>query len=804
MVVEKGKLQPQFCFNRSKTKYILNTNSNVVKVFLLIGSVMLLLVRCEDPLDSVVTKKDSNDLFELTLEASNDIVNSQHSLNIYAKIERLKHGIADVSNKVLGVWDLIYDYPDTLDPKVLEVNYTFNSDNTVTRVETHRFADIFSKIVGKWNISSVGVDTIDSELLQIEYEFDDDTTVTVEKTYKFDVSKLGSRMLGEWTLTSSTDLSVDLSNFTFKYTFENDSSVTFVQTETSSGATDFGKASAPTFVDIDKDADADLFVGSLDGTIKYFENSGSSMSPSFTAKTGTSNPLNGVVVSGWAAPGFVDIDGDGDMDVFIGQDDGTISYYKNGGSSTSASFSEVSGNDNPLDSVDVGYNSVPSFVDIDGDGDMDAFFGAFDGVVTYYNNTGNSTAATFTVQVGDSEVAKLVATAHSSPSFTDIDKDGDLDVFVGDGDGTIKFFTNTGNSNAHSFSAQTGEDNLLTDDLGANAAVDFEDIDGDGDLDLFAGTYDGNVNYYKNSGSAKGADFVLQTNNFGANVATTRTGGWSYADASKTLEVTYYDISGGEVETGTVSFDTDGLTIPISSYMTWKTDKRDVTFQKTANVTGFSAPADSVVSMSGGWDYDKRTNLLSVMVFGLSESGTISFDTKASTVPIGAFMYWDNSSTVTTFVKTANVSGADATPDSVITSAGGWDWDAATGFLSTTIMGSQLSGAVSFETEGQSVPINGFMYWETDQEGKLTFKKKSNVSGSSNSSMKLSLDATSGSLDIHHISSTSNITVVIADSAKSKFKVQGLFVPSSSKTSALVSAKFQDLFVKIPITIVKR
>ena len=69
MVVEKGKLQPQFCFNRSNKKFILNTNSNVVKVFLLIGSVMLLLVSCEDPLDSVVTKKDSNDLFELTLEA---------------------------------------------------------------------------------------------------------------------------------------------------------------------------------------------------------------------------------------------------------------------------------------------------------------------------------------------------------------------------------------------------------------------------------------------------------------------------------------------------------------------------------------------------------------------------------------------------------------------------------------------------------------------------------------------------------------------------------------------------------------
>jgi len=46
--------------------------------------------------------------------------------------------------------------------------------------------------------------------------------------------------------------------------------------------------------------------------------------------------------------------------------------------------------------------------------------------------------------------------------------------------------------------------------------------------------------------------------------------------------------------------------------------------------------------------------------------------------------------------------------------------------------------------------------------------------------------------------------VIIADSAGSKFQVEGLFVPSSSKTKALVSAKFQDLFVKIPIDIVKR
>jgi hypothetical protein len=44
----------------------------------------------------------------------------------------------------------------------------------------------------------------------------------------------------------------------------------------------------------------------------------------------------------------------------------------------------------------------------------------------------------------------------------------------------------------------------------------------------------------------------------------------------------------------------------------------------------------------------------------------------------------------------------------------------------------------------------------------------------------------------------------MADSAKAKFQVEGLFVPSSSKKNALISAKFQDLFVKIPVTIVDR
>ena len=791
-------------------------HSNTAKLILLLAaSVLLLVVSCEDPLDSVVTKKDSNDLFELTLETSNNIVNSQHSLDIIAKVERLTDGIADLSNKILGVWDLIYDEPDTLDPTLLEIHYTFNSDNTVTRVETHRFADIFSKIVGKWNIHSIGTDTINSELLAIEYDFDDDTTMTVEETHIFDVSKLGSKVLGVWKVTEASD-APDLSNLTLEYTFENDSTISFHRIESSSEGIDVGYASAPVFVDIDRDADKDVFIGSQDGTIIYYENTGSSIKAVFTHKTGSSNPLSGVVVSGAAAPSFVDIDADGDMDLFIGEDDGTISHYVNGGSSTTPSFSEKTGDDNPLDGVDVGYNSKPTFADINGDGDMDAFMGEYDGFINYYENTGSSTTAAFTVQVdADDTLLNSDVGTNSAPAFVDLDKDGDLDVFIGDDNGFNHYYKNDGTNVAHSFSLKVGSDNPLNavdvgEDDNMKATPAFVDIDGDGDMDLFVGENDGTINHYLNGGDIVNAAFTEQTDesnplNVAASVTDTRTGGWVYTDAIKQVQVAFYDTSGGEVETGTVSFDTDSLTIPVSAYMYWKTDKRDVTFQKTSHVTGFSAPADSVVSVSGGWGYDKETNLLSVMVLGQTESGAVSFDTKSSTVPVGAFMYWESSDQGSiTFVKTANVSGAEATPDSVVTSAGGWNWDTAAGVLSATIMGSQLSGSVTFETEGQIVPINGFLYWQTDQEGNLTFKKISNVSGSSISSMKLALDATSGSLDIHHVSSTSNITVVIADTAKSKFQVEGLFVPSSTKTSALVSAQFQDLFVKIPITIVKR
>src|ERR1019366_9564437 len=102
---------------------------------------------------------------------------------------------------------------------------------------------------------------------------------------------------------------------------------------------------------------------------------------------GAANPLNAVGVGDYSAPAFVDIDGDGDKDAFIGAGDGTLYYYKNTGTSTVPVFTLQTGANSPFNGVDIGSLSVPGFVDIDGDGDQDVFIGETYGSIIYYKNT---------------------------------------------------------------------------------------------------------------------------------------------------------------------------------------------------------------------------------------------------------------------------------------------------------------------------------------------------------------------------------------------------------------------------------
>ena len=264
-----------------------------------------------------------------------------------------------------------------------------------------------------------------------------------------------------------------------------------------------GSFSAPTFVDVDNDGDKDAFIGESGGTIKYYKNTGTAAAPVFTAQTGAANPFNGVDVGDRSTPTFVDIDNDGDKDAFIGESGGTIKYYKNTGTAAAPVFTAQTGAANPFNGVDVGSYSTPTFVDIDNDGDKDAFVGEESfGLIKYYKNTGTVTAPVFTEQTGAANPFNGMGVGRqSTPTFEDIDNDGDKDAFIGEYAGFINYYKNTGTVAAPVFTEQTDVANpFIAVSTGSyRLAPAFVDIDNDGDKDLFIGEEFGSIQYFKNA-----------------------------------------------------------------------------------------------------------------------------------------------------------------------------------------------------------------------------------------------------------------------------------------------------------------
>jgi len=263
----------------------------------------------------------------------------------------------------------------------------------------------------------------------------------------------------------------------------------------------------PTFADIDGDGDADAFVGGAFGTVYFFRNDGTSLAPAFVAVVGASNPLNGVNVGTSANPSFADIDGDGDLDVFVGENGGTVKFYRNNGTSSAPAFvADVAGN--PLASVAVASIACPTFVDVDGDGDLDTFVGEYSGALHLFRNNGTNLVPVFVADVAGNPLAGLAASVRVNPRFVDIDADGDQDLFVGENYGSVNFFRNNGTALAPVFAAEAPANPLASVVFNALSSVAFADIDGDGDFDALVGSNAASVTYYRNNGTNVAPSFI--------------------------------------------------------------------------------------------------------------------------------------------------------------------------------------------------------------------------------------------------------------------------------------------------------
>ena len=157
------------------------------------------------------------------------------------------------------------------------------------------------------------------------------------------------------------------------------------------------------------------------------------------------------------SPTFVDLDGDGDQDLIFatsgdhyltGDTTDFLVYFENKGSSGSANFQLVSDDYLNLKSNHI-RGIMPTFTDIDGDDDLDLFFGKLDGFISFYENIGDAQNPDFKFITSTYENIQVVN--YAAPYFDDINKDGIIDLLVGSYDGTIDYYQNGGTSSVPNF-----------------------------------------------------------------------------------------------------------------------------------------------------------------------------------------------------------------------------------------------------------------------------------------------------------------------------------------------------------------
>jgi hypothetical protein len=180
-------------------------------------------------------------------------------------------------------------------------------------------------------------------------------------------------------------------------------------------------------------------------------------------------------------------------------------------------FTALPGNDFLYaDMIDLGLRSVPTFVDIDGDGDKDLVV-ATSGVLEQtgnnndrlylYLNITDSINPVFKLADSNFVISSLVGQGFfaAHPTFGDLNGDGKPDLLIGEGNGNVAYFENNSNGNQPSFTLQNRNAFGLT--IGTYCTPQLIDLDKDGLLDIVSGERNGTVKFYKNIGTKMAPNF---------------------------------------------------------------------------------------------------------------------------------------------------------------------------------------------------------------------------------------------------------------------------------------------------------
>ena len=234
-----------------------------------------------------------------------------------------------------------------------------------------------------------------------------------------------------------------------------------------------------------------------------------SSAPAYTAPV----ELPGVVGSTYAAPSLIDYDGDGLLDIVVGEGaengKGRIRIYLNEGSAEVASFASFiyasTAEDTPLELAATGcQGAIVRLADITGDGKDEMVVGLADGTIRIFTAAEDgywADSGELSCSVGG-ESGIVDAGTRAAIEFVDANGDGHTDLLVGTGDGNVLLYLNTSAEGAAAFDAgRYLHDASGRIDVGSRATVATGDLDGDGLWDMLLGTADGTVLFYRNEGT---------------------------------------------------------------------------------------------------------------------------------------------------------------------------------------------------------------------------------------------------------------------------------------------------------------
>ena len=309
-----------------------------------------------------------------------------------------------------------------------------------------------------------------------------------------DLFSLGGSFVNAW---SDYDADGDLDLFvgfngTPNRLYRNDRG-TFTDVAATAGVADARATRAAAWGDFDRDGDSDLFVGFAPGTgsvLRLYQNDRGRFSD-ITTRAGRARDSAAV-----RQPGWVDVDADGDLDLFVAFRDRPNALFRNDG----GTFTDVA---SELGLADRRRTVGGVWFDYDEDGDLDLYVGNMDGDANgLYRNDGGrfSDVAEQAGLAWGGRAPNDPANGTVRPCAADVNNDGRLDLFTANY-GRNGLFLNRGGGRFEDVSEGWG----IAIDARYDACA-FADFDNDGRLDLYVnGTVTGGTSYrdhlFRNTGS---------------------------------------------------------------------------------------------------------------------------------------------------------------------------------------------------------------------------------------------------------------------------------------------------------------